>query len=108
MVAAALADGEMRPEERQAIHSRLGESGLDQDRIAQVHRDLVLPPGPDELAALAAEPAGRTVLYRAAILVLLADRDLSPAERRWLDRLGDAFGLDAGRRSELERDLLGA
>jgi len=107
MVAAALADGHMSPEEKQTIHTRLGESGLDQDRIRQIHQDLVIPASPDELAAMIPDPAQRPALYRSAILVLLADRQVQPTERAWLDRLAAALGFDGSVRSELEKDLLG-
>ena len=55
MVAAALADGHLAPEEKAIIQKHLGESGLSEAQTAQVHQDLVLPPGPAELAALAGD-----------------------------------------------------
>lgn len=105
MVAAALADGEMAPAERQAIHRRLEESGLDEDAIRQVHRDLVLPPTPDELARLAPTAEGRQALYRCAAVVVWADGALSDLERGWLDRLAAAFGLTAELGATLEGEV---
>jgi hypothetical protein len=46
MVAAALSDGELSAQERELIESRLAESGLPAERVAQVRRDLVLPATP--------------------------------------------------------------
>lgn len=105
MVAAALADGHLAPEEKEIIHRRLGESGLAEEQIRQVHHDLVLPPSPEELAALAPNPEGREALYRFAALIVLADRKTSDLERSWLDRLGSVFGLDAERRQALETEI---
>lgn len=106
MVAAALCDGRMEPQERAAIQSRLSDSGLDQAGIAQVHQDLVIPAQPEELAALQADPAHRAAMLRSAVLILKADGDISDLERAWLDRLGAALGLDAVQQRELENDLL--
>jgi uncharacterized membrane protein YebE (DUF533 family) len=65
----------------------------------------VLPPAPEELAALAPNPEGREALYRFAALIVLADRKTSDLERSWLDRLGSAFGLGAERRQALETEI---
>ncbi len=105
MVAAALADGHLAPEEKEIIFQRLGESGLAEDQIRQVHQDLVLPPAPAELAALAPAAEAREALYRFAALIVLADGETSALERSWLDRLAAAFELDAERRSALETEI---
>ncbi len=105
MVAAALADGELAAEERRLILSRLDESGLPEEAVHQVHQDLVVPPSPAELAGMVADPAARETLYRAAALVVLADRRVSDAERAWLDRLAGAFGFGPEARRRLEDEL---
>jgi uncharacterized membrane protein YebE (DUF533 family) len=105
MVGAALADGSMAPEERAAIQNHLGDSGLSAERQQQVHRDLVLPPTPTEIAAHCPEP-GREPVYRSAVLVTLSDRDLSPLERQYLDRLAEALGLAPARQHAGIRDQL--
>jgi uncharacterized membrane protein YebE (DUF533 family) len=105
MVAAALADGHLAAEEKTAIEGRLGESGLAEDAVQQIHRDLVVPPSPEELAQLLDDPAAAAVLYRAALLVIKADSEVGQLELTWLQRLAAALGLDASRRQELEADL---
>ncbi len=104
MVAAALADGHLAPEEKAIIHKHLGESGLSEAQTSQIHKDLVLPPSPEELAALVGDAEAREVLYRFGALVVLADRETSDPERRWLDRLAAAFELGADRKDVLETE----
>lgn len=108
MVAAALADGEMAPEEREMIHQHLGEGGLTPEQTRQVHKDLVLPPSPGELAAMVSEPSHHDALYRAALLVVRADEDVTGSEEGFLQRFGEALGLSEDTRRALEADLLGA
>lgn len=115
MAAAALADGELTAEEREAIEGRLGDSGLAEEQIRRIHKDLVLPPGAQELAAMAGdlglpdEAASRTreTLYRAAAVVLRADRHVSDRERSWLNGLAEALGLAPQREEELTREVFG-
>jgi len=95
MVAASVADGELVEAERRAIHGHLAESGLTSDQVAQVHHDLVLPPAPAEIAGLVRDPHHRLAVYRGAVLVVHADRDVSPLERDWLRQLAQALDLDA-------------
>lgn len=108
MVAAALADGRMAPQERSAIQARLADSGLGQAEQAQVHQDLVIPAQPEELAAMVTSDEHRHAMFRAAVLVLQADQQISDLERAWLSRLGSALGLEPGQQAELEKDLLSA
>lgn len=105
MVAAAFADGELGPRERQLIEGRLAESGLGDERVAQIRRDLEAPLLPHEVAELAADPGPRAILYRAAALVLLADDEVSDLERRWLADLASALELSDVGRQELEREI---
>ncbi len=107
MVAAALADGKLDPREKEIIHRHLGESGLATEQVAQVHRDLVLPPSPGELASLATEPATGETMYRCALVIVRADQEVDPLELAWLDRLAAALELDAERRQQLDDQLLG-
>ena len=105
MVGAALADGQLSDEERRAIHGHLDASGLSSEQITQVHRDLVVPPTPEEIAALVVDDDQRTIAYRAAVLVAHADRDVSELERSWLARFGDALGLAPEDRTAILDDL---
>ncbi len=105
MVAAALADGHLAAEEKAIIQKHLGDSGLSEEQTAQIHKDLVLPASPEELAALAGDQEAREALYRFGALVALADEDASDAERRWLERLAAAFEIDGKRRAALEAEV---
>ncbi len=105
MVAAALADGHMAPEEKSIIEKHLGESGLSEEQTAQIHRDLALPPSPGELATLAGDPATCEVLYRFGALVVLADQKTSDLERGWLKRLATALELGDDHRTALEAEI---
>jgi len=105
MIAASLADGRMSEEERTAIRSRIGESGFPPDQIAVLHQDMVLPPGVDELAALATDASGRELLFRFAAVALVADRQCTPPERAWLDRLAAALGIDPAAEAAIEREI---
>jgi uncharacterized membrane protein YebE (DUF533 family) len=106
MVAAALADGQLKPAEKQAIHTHLGDSGLGQAEVQQIHQDLVIPPSPEELAAQVPDPQQRPVLYRAALMVIRADKQVAEIETAWLQRFAATLGFDEAYRVELESDLL--
>ena len=105
MVAAALADGHLADEEKAIIHKHLGESGFSEEQTSQIHKDLVLPPSPAELAALTGDAPAREALYRFGALVVLADQQTSDLERAWLDRLAAAFELTGDRKAALEAEI---
>lgn len=108
MVSAALADGEMHDEEKKLVEKRLEEGALSPDETRQIHKDLVIPPTPEEIGRLVAGAEDRELLYRFGALVVLAEGELSPPEKVWLDRLGSALGIAAARRSALEQEIFGA
>ena len=105
MVGAALADGNLAPEEKSIIQKHLGDSGLSEDQTRQIHSDLVLPPSPDELAAMAPGAEAREALYRFGAVVVLADGHASDLERRGLDRLAAAFELSDETKASLETEI---
>ena len=106
MVAAALSDGNLASEEKSIIQKHLGDSGLSEEQTRQIHSDLVLPPSPDELAAMAAGAEAREALYRFGAVIVLADGDASDLERWWLDRLAAAFELSEEAKATLEKEIL--
>ncbi len=108
MVAGALADGEMHAEEKKLIENRLGESGLAPDQIKQIHKDMVLPPSPNELGAGVADPNEKEMLFRFGALVVLADSETTDLEKAWLENLASALGLDEARRRALEQEIFEA
>ncbi len=105
MVGAALADGELAEPERGTIHGHLAESDLTADQVAQVHRDLVVPPAPAEIAGPVRDPDHRLAIYRAAVLVVHADREVSVLERDWLRQLAHALDLDPGVHERVVQEL---
>jgi uncharacterized membrane protein YebE (DUF533 family) len=105
MVGAALADGELAEVERRAIHEHLTGSDLTPEQVAQVHRDLLVPPAPAEIAGAVRDPDHRLAVYRAAVLVVHADREVSPLELDWLRRLADDLGLEAEVHDRVVREL---
>ncbi|MCH9647143.1 MAG: tellurite resistance TerB family protein [Deltaproteobacteria bacterium] len=105
MVAAALADGHLAAEERQLILGHMDESGLSPEQVSQVHKDLVLPPTPSELATQVPSPDEKEVLFRFAASVLRADGTVDEAERVWLDGLATTFGISADRAAALQAEL---
>ncbi len=108
MVSAALCDGEMHAEEKKLIEGRLGESGLSSDETKQIHKDLVFPPSPEEIATMVATPEDRELLYRFGALVVRSQGGESAPERAWLERLGAALDLAPERRASLESEIFRA
>ena len=105
MIAAALADGEMHTEEKKLIEGRLGESGLSPEQMQQVHKDLVIPAGPTELASLVSEPSDKENVLRFAALVVLSDQNVTATERAWLDQLANALGIDTDRARAIQQEI---
>jgi tellurite resistance protein len=108
MIAAALADGRMTAEERAAIREEIGRADLSPHQVRELQQDMVLPPGPEEIAALVADAAGGEVLFRFAVAALSADGQRTAAEQAWLDQLAAALALDAARRQDLESEVAAA
>jgi len=107
MVAAALADGELSGDERTMVLGRIDDADLPEAAVRRIHQDLVLPPTPDELAALATTPEARETLYRLAAAVLMADGEATATEREWLERVASAFAIAPERKAALEREVFG-
>ena len=113
MAAAALADGEMAPEERAALEEHLDESGLDREQIRRVRKDLVLPPTPGELAEMVEElpeqqaAEARETLFRAAALIVHADREVRETETTWLGKLARELNLSPEQADALRAQVFG-
>ena len=108
MISGALSDGEMHAEEKKLIEGRLGESGLSPDETKQIHKDLVIPPPPEEIGRMVSTTEDRELLYRFGALVVRSEGGASAPERAWLERLGGALGLAPDRRTFLESEIFGA
>lgn len=101
LIAAALADGHLADEEKKVILERVDEAGLPAERQRQIHRDLVLPPTPSELAELAPSTEEREVLYSFATLMIHSDGKVEAKETEWLSRLAATLEIPEGRAREL-------
>jgi len=108
MISGALSDGEMHAEEKKLIEGRLGESGLSSDDTKQIHKDLVIPPTPEEIGRMVSTTEDRELLYRFGALVVRSEGGASAPERAWFERLGAALGLAPERRTALESEIFGA
>jgi len=108
MISGALSDGEMHAEEKKLIEGRLGESGLSPGETKQIHKDLVIPPPPEEVGRMVSTAEDRELLYRFGALVVRSEGGASAPERAWLERLGAALGLAPERRTTLEGEIFGA
>jgi len=106
MIAAALADGHLASSERESIQSHLKDSGLSPEQISDAHADLLSPASPTTLAALAREDSDREVLYRTAILIMMADKEFAETERSWLDEFAQHLDLDDAQKAAIEHDLI--
>jgi uncharacterized membrane protein YebE (DUF533 family) len=111
MAAAALADGEMAPEERAALEDHLDDSGLTPEQIGRVRKDLVLPPTPGELAEMVEElpeqqaAEARETLFRAAALIVHADRQVTGVETAWLGKLAAELNLSPEQAESLRDEV---
>ncbi len=106
MVAAALADGHLAAEEKEHIHEHLGSSGLSQEQISQIHKDLVVPPGHTELSSLVSNREDKETVYRFGALVTLADGEVSELERTWLEQLAGTMEITPDRQAQIETEIL--
>lgn len=107
MAAAAAADGHLGDRERAVLETHVEEAGWTDEEKEGLRADLADPPSPADLAAEVETEADREVVYRFALLVLLADHRLSPLEKGWLDRLGEALDLGPERQAEIAGELSG-
>lgn len=108
MVSAALADGEMHADEKQAIEKRLGESGLSAPQIEQIRKDLVFPAPPAELSGMVTDDEDKQALYRFGALVVLADDTVADTEKAWLEAFAGALGIAPARRQAIDGELFDA
>lgn len=102
MVAAALADGHLKDRERAAIEEHLDESGLADEQVARIRKDMVLPATPQELADMVETAEERRALYRFADLIVRTDEDVSSEELAWLDRFARRLEMTEGDAAALQ------
>lgn len=98
LIAAARADGDLKPEEGALIARHAAEAGAE----ALVRAELSKQPDLAEVIGSVKDPAAASELYSLAFAVLRADEDVSADERRWLLELQERLGIDAPTARRLE------
>lgn len=99
MIAAAQADGEITPDERQRITSKLDEAGAGADERAVLERELQNPRSVDQIARDVHDPETAEQVYVASRIAMNPD---TPAEKAYLEFLASRLEIPADRRSELD------
>jgi len=100
MIAAANADGEISPEERQNITRKLDEAGAGEDERRLVERELASPMSTDALVREVHDEQTAEQVYLASALAIEPDTE---AERSYLQYLAARLKLDPQRAQELHR-----
>jgi uncharacterized membrane protein YebE (DUF533 family) len=103
MINAAKADGQIDKDEIDRIIGRLGEMGIGGEAQAFVIAEMQKAMNTDALVqAAAGRPGLGAQLYAASLLAIEVD---TPAERAYLDDLGQRLGLNPGTISALEETI---
>jgi uncharacterized membrane protein YebE (DUF533 family) len=92
MIAAAKADGEVSPTERQRILDELSQAGADEEERAFLQRELEKPLDLDVVLARIRDPQMAEEAYAASLLAIEVD---TPAEQQYLAYLATRLNLDA-------------
>jgi uncharacterized membrane protein YebE (DUF533 family) len=98
MIAAANADGEIAPDERDRITSRLDQAGAGPDERAVLERELLSPRSADQIIREVHDQETAEQVYVASRLAMNPD---TPAEKAYLDFLAARLAIPADRVSEL-------
>jgi uncharacterized membrane protein YebE (DUF533 family) len=98
MVAAAKADGEVDPQERQRVLAELTEAGADEEERAFIQHELEKPLDLDALASRVHTPQMAEEVYAASLLAIEVD---TSAEQRYLAYLAARLNLDAEKVTQL-------
>jgi uncharacterized membrane protein YebE (DUF533 family) len=98
MIAAANADGEIAPEERERITSKLDQAGAGPDERAVLERELQNPRSVDQIVRDVDGPQTAEQVYLASRIAMNPD---TAAERAYLDFLAARLNIPAERLSQL-------
>jgi uncharacterized membrane protein YebE (DUF533 family) len=98
MIAAANADGEITPDERQRITSKLDQAGAGADERAVLERELQNPRSADQIVREVADQETAEQVYLASRIAMNPD---TAAERAYLDFLAARLNIPADRLSQL-------
>lgn len=91
MIAAAAADGQIDDAEKKAILGNAQSQGMDQNTINFLNHEVANPADAATLAAEVQGPEQATALYTACLLAIDVN---NRQERRFMDDLAEALGLD--------------
>lgn len=103
MIAAAAADGVIDGGERQRILQRASTAGVDAETFAFLEAELAIPKSADAIGAMT-RPGLTREAYAAAALAIDLDSD---SERRFLQTLGNALGLNDDDRIAIHQQIGG-
>ena len=98
MIAAANADGEITPDERQRITSKLDQAGAGPDERAVLERELQSPRSVDQIVREGHDQETAEQVYLASRIAMEPD---TAAEKAYLDFLASRLEIPADRRNEL-------
>jgi uncharacterized membrane protein YebE (DUF533 family) len=98
MIAAANADGEITPDERQRITSKLDQAGAGAEERAVLERELQNPRSADQIVREVADQETAEQVYLASRIAMNPD---TSAERAYLDFLAARLNIPADRLSQL-------
>jgi hypothetical protein len=104
LIAAARADGDLKPEEGAQIARHAAEAGAE----ALVRAELQQHRSAAEIVRGVVDPAEAGTLYAMAFAVLRADEDMNAAERGWLAELEGLLKLDPPAARRIESEVAGA
>ena len=99
MIAAANADGEITPDVRERITSKLDQAGAGAEERAVLARELENPRSVDQIVREVHDRETAEQVYLASRLAMNPD---TPAERAYLEFLASRLELPADRRNELD------
>ena len=91
MIAAAAADGQIDETEKKAILGSVQAQGMDRETVAFLNKEVGNPASAAELAEQVEGPEQATALYTACLLAIDVN---NRAERRFMDDLAEALGID--------------
>ena len=98
MIAAANADGEITPDERQRITGQLDQAGAGADERAVLERELASPRSADQIIAEVHDQETAEEVYLASRIAMNPD---TQAEKAYLDFLAARLEIPADRLGEL-------
>ena len=101
MIAAAVADGTIDGEERDAINAQIKASGLEADAAKILTEEMLKPLKVEEIAAESDSPEAAVEIYLASMAIVDTDND---KERQFLDQLAEAMDIAPGLKASIEAE----